>query len=228
MCVIIPAYNEAEGITHLIGEVRKYCSHILVVDDGSQDGTGEVAERAGAEVIRHNKNMGKGVSLGDGFAHVRDQRYGLVITMDGDGQHNPADIPQFIETYQRTGIPMVVGNRMADVHEMPFSRRLVNFLMSRILSNVMHQYVPDTQCGFRLLRGDIIPIVMTHSARFAAESEMLLYVADRGIRIGSVRVKTIYNKKKSSIRPFRDTILFIRMLRQYSRQKKRRRRRMAR
>ena len=219
-CVVIPAYNEERRIAAVVRRVREQVPAAIVVDDGSRDGTAREAEEAGALVLRHETNRGNGAALETGFRYARGKGFDYVITMDGDGQHDPADLPKFVEAYVRTGIPVLVGNRMVDAGGMPWVRRFTNRVMSWLLSREMGQYVPDTQCGYRLLRCDVVPLVSAESTRYAAESEMLLHVADRGIRIDAVPVATIYRDEKSKINPFRDTIRFISMLRRY-RQKKR-------
>jgi hypothetical protein len=135
--------------------------------------------------------------------------------MDGDGQHDPGDIPAFVEAYVRTGTPVLLGNRMDDTRSMPFVRRLTNRFMSWLLSRKMNQAVPDTQSGFRLYRCDAIPEGGCSSERFAAESEILLCIAEKNIVIGAVPIKVIYRDEKSKINPFKDTIRFFRMLRKY-------------
>jgi glycosyltransferase involved in cell wall biosynthesis len=214
-CVIMPAYREQGRIGAVVRRILTHVPAVLVVDDGSQDRTAAEAREAGAEVVQHERNQGKGVALMTGFKWARERRFEAVITMDADGQHNPDDIPRFIEAYERTGIPVLIGNRMADLTGMPWDRRATNKAMSWLLSREMKQYVPDTQCGFRLYRADVIPLVTTESARFAAESEILLHVADRGIRIDAVPVTTIYKDEKSKINPFKDTLRFFRMLHHY-------------
>ena len=214
-CVIIPAFREESRIGAVVRAVREQGLDVVVVDDGSDDRTGAEAEAAGAKVIRHAQNMGKGVALNTGFDVARKSGYNAVITMDADGQHAPAESMKFIEAYVRTGIPVLIGNRMANMENMPRVRRWTNQFMSWMLSRVMGQYVPDTQCGYRLYRCDVLPFVSAHSERFAAESEMLLHVAARGIRIGSVRVSTIYADEKSEINPITDTIRFISMILKY-------------
>ncbi len=219
-CVVIPAYNEERRIAAVVRRAKEQVPAVIVVDDGSRDGTAREAEAAGASVLRHESNRGKGAALETGFRYARGHGFDYVITMDGDGQHDPADLPKFVEAYVRTGIPVLVGNRMADAGQMPWIRRFTNRVMSWLLSRDMGQYVPDTQCGYRLLRCDVVPLVSAESTRYAAESEMLLHVADRGIRIDAVPVATIYRDEKSKINPFRDTIRFIRMLRNYRRKKR--------
>jgi len=219
-CVIVPAYNEERRIAAVVRSVREQVPVVVAVDDGSRDGTAREAEQAGAVVLRHETNRGKGAALETGFRYAREQGYDYVITMDGDGQHDPADLPKFVETYERTGIPVLIGNRMADAGSMPWIRRVTNRVMSWLLSREMAQFVPDTQCGYRLFRCDIVPLVAAESVRYAAESEMLLNVADRGIRIDAVPIATIYRDEKSKINPFCDTVRFIGMLRRYRRRKR--------
>lgn len=218
--VIIPAYMEAGRIGEVVRQACGYAPMVIVVDDGSTDETSAEAQEAGAIVLRHEGNRGKGDALNTGFAYARERRLEFVITMDGDGQHDPTEIPKFVEAYRRTGIPVLIGNRMVDTGGMPWTRRVTNRLMSRLLSRTMDRYVPDTQCGFRLYRCDIIPFVSARSAHFAAESETLIHVTRRGIRIDMVRVRTIYHKRGSRIRPLSDAFRFFRMLWQVQKEKR--------
>lgn len=218
---IIPAYQEWGRIGEVVRAARRHCALVIVVDDGSTDGTGDEARAAGAVVIRHEVNRGKGVALNTGFQAAREHGCEAVITLDADGQHDPNEIPKFIEAYERTGIPVLVGNRMTDPKTMPWVRRWTNRYMSWLLSRLMGQFVPDSQCGYRLYRLDILPFVSAQAERFAAESEILLHIAERNIRMDSVRIRTIYKQQPSKISPFRDTVRFFRMLRQYRRARKR-------
>jgi len=211
-CVIIPAFNEASGIASVVEKTRQFAKHVVVVDDGSTDGTEEKAKAAGAEVIRHERNMGKGASLMSGFAFAREHHCDLVITLDADGQHEPEEILRFLDTYKRTRIPVLIGNRMWNPQSMPLLRRWTNLYMSRLLSRIMKTYLPDTQCGFRLYRSDILPYAPTGSQRFAMESEILLQLALRDFRMDSVRIATIYRGEKSRINPMVDTVRFFLML----------------
>jgi len=219
-CVLIPAYREEKQIANVVKDVLKYCSEVLVVDDGSGDNTAREADEAGALVLQHEQNLGKGAALNTGFRAAIKRECDVVITLDADGQHNPLEIPKFIEAYERTGIPVLVGNRMANTGGMPIIRRWTNKAMSWMLSHEMKQYVPDTQCGYRLYRSDLIPFVEADSCRFAAESEILLHIAARGIQIDSVRISTIYCHAKSSINPVRDTYRFFCMLWAYHKSQK--------
>ena len=214
-CVVVPAFTEERRIGQVVEQIRRHVPLVIVVDDGSADGTATEAEDAGAIVLKHERNEGKGVALQTGFRRAMQEECEVVITMDADGQHNPEDIPKFLEAYQRTGIPVLLGNRMTHLEEMPRIRRWTNRVMSLIISRVMRQYVPDTQCGFRLFRRDVIPFLNVESHRFAAESEMLLHLADRGFRIDSVRVTVIYRDEQSKIHPVSDAVRFFHMLYHY-------------
>ncbi|MBI2437227.1 MAG: glycosyltransferase family 2 protein, partial [Lentisphaerae bacterium] len=218
-CIVIPAYREERKIANVVERVRKYAQAVIVVDDGSPDRTAEQAAASGAVVLRHPRNLGKGAALNTAFHYAREKGFDYLITLDADGQHEPADIPRFIETYERRGCPVLIGNRMDAPGNMPRLRRWTNRLMSAFLSRAMGQNVPDTQCGFRLYRCDVLPSVETQAARFAAESEILLQIASQGVRLESVPITVIYNDELSKINPIRDTFRFFLMLARYYRGK---------
>ena len=222
VCILIPAYREEQRIGAVVREVRDYCPAVVVIDDGSPDDTAKAAAEAGAVVLEHVHNQGKGAALQTGFDHARAQGCDLAITMDADGQHAPSDIPAFLAAYERTHSPVLVGNRMNNVAAMPPLRRFVNRFMSDLLSRVMGQHVPDSQCGFRLYHRSAFPEgpYDAHSKRFAAESEILLRLALQGRKIGAVAIQTIYGDEKSKVNPFTDTFRFFRMLRRFRKIKK--------
>ncbi|MDA0991695.1 MAG: glycosyltransferase family 2 protein, partial [Verrucomicrobia bacterium] len=133
-CVIVPAYHEAGRIGGVVARIRGHCDAIVVIDDGSSDETAAEAEAAGAHVIRHQTNQGKGVALETGFDYAATQGVEFVITMDADGQHDPVHIAEFVDHYRQTALPVIVGSRMADPRTMPLVRRLTNRFMSWLLS----------------------------------------------------------------------------------------------
>lgn len=223
-CVIIPAYREAGRIHAVVTGVRAYLSDVMVVDDGSPDTTAEEAERAGARVIRHEVNKGKGEALNTGFRQARALGFDYVITMDGDGQHAPEDLPGFVQAYLQSGTPVWVGSRMAETRSMPWVRRMTNRVMSWLLSREMGQWVPDTQCGYRLYALSVRPECAAGSGRFAAESEILMELSLRGITIGSLPVATLYGTEQSKIHPVKDALRFFRMLRDFRRRHRHRHR----
>jgi glycosyltransferase involved in cell wall biosynthesis len=211
-CVIVPAYQEGTRIGRVVTEIRKYSASILVIDDGSADDTEKAAREAGAEVIRHPQNRGKGAALNTAFTVAIERGYDFVITMDADGQHAPEDIPAFVGAFKAGAGDVIIGNRMDRAQNMPRGRKMTNAFMSWLLSCEMKQRVPDTQCGYRLFGAKALPFARTESQRFAAESEVLLDMSARGIRFGAAPIKVIYGDEKSKIRPFRDAMRFFRML----------------
>lgn len=217
---LIPAYREEGRIGRVVAAATQQGVQVIVIDDGSRDQTAREAEAAGARVLRHEVNKGKGAALQTGFAYARAQGFQAVITLDADGQHDPLEISKFVEAFERTGIPVLIGNRMGEPKGMPLIRRWTNQFMSWMLSREMGQYVPDTQCGFRLFRCDVLPYVASSSQGFAAESEALLHLSERGIRIASVRVSSIYGDEKSKIHPIPDTVRFFAMILRYRRRRR--------
>ena len=191
---------------------RKYSDRVLVVDDGSADRTAQAAAAAGAEVIRQPENRGKGAALRTGLKALVDRGSDPVIVLDGDGQHDPGEIPAFLAEALRSGAGIVVGNRMAAAESMPFVRYWTNRTMSAILSRLAGEKIPDTQCGYRLLSAETVGKLSFATSNYDTESEMLIEAGRKGVRISSVPVKTIYRGEVSRIRPGRDTVRFLRLL----------------
>ena len=219
-CVIVPAFNEERRIGGVVGDIREYVADVAVVDDGSLDGTGEAAREAGVVVLEHIRNRGKGMALFTGFEWAREEGFDVAITMDADGQHAAEDIPAFLAARERTGAKVVVGNRLGGGGAgMPRARLWTNRWMSRRLSKIMRQWVPDTQCGFRLYAREAFPETAPGrwERRFAAESAELVRLALAGMRIESVEVRTIYGDERSKIRPVRDAVRFWWMLGRFRR-----------
>jgi len=209
--VILPALNEAGRVGKVVTSLRTLGLLIIVVDDGSADGTGAEAEAAGALVLRHDAPRGKGEALRSGIAEALRRGVNSVVTMDADGQHRAEDVRKFVMYHERTGIPVLIGNRMTRPERMPLLRRTTNYIMSWLLNRYLHQYVPDSQNGFRLYSGSVLPLVMPRATGFAAESEILLNIDRLGFRIDSVPVPVIYGTERSKIKPVGDTIRFLKM-----------------
>ncbi|MEP6810129.1 MAG: glycosyltransferase family 2 protein, partial [Chthoniobacterales bacterium] len=208
VAAIIPAYREEKHIGEVAERTLRQLDHVLVVDDGSDDATAANARAVGAEVIVHEQNSGKGEAIKTGLRHWLERGFQHVIILDGDGQHPPEEISRFIAAAVR-GAQLLVGNRMSDVREMPFVRRLVNRYMSRRISRVCGQEIPDSQCGFRMLHASVIPELLGGTERFDYETEMLIKVSRKGFRIDAVPVSTVYLDEVSSIHPVRDTLRFL-------------------
>jgi glycosyltransferase involved in cell wall biosynthesis len=214
VAAIIPAYFEEKHVGDVVDRTLKQLDHVLVVDDGSTDATVANARAAGAEVIVHEKNRGKGETIKSGFRYWLERGLSHVIILDGDGQHLPEEISRFIAA-ATTGAELLIGTRMNDVRDMPLVRRIANRYMSNRISKVCGQEIPDTQCGFRMVSAKVIPDLLLGTAHFEYETEMLIVVSRKGYRIGAVPVSTVYSDEVSSINPVRDTIRFLKMIRRY-------------
>jgi glycosyltransferase involved in cell wall biosynthesis len=216
VAALIPAFLEETLIADVVRRSLFQLDHVVVVDDGSADATASRAESAGAEVIRHPVNSGKGAAIKTGLRALTARGFLYCLILDGDGQHLPEEIPRFLGAANETHSHLLVGNRMSDTRTMPFVRRMTNSFMSGTISRLCGQPIPDTQCGFRMIHADLAPHLDCPSNAYEYETEMLLIAARRGFRISPVPITTIYGDEKSKIRPVRDTIRFLRLIRRYS------------
>src|SRR5690606_5658822 len=157
----------------VVAGVRRFLPRVYVVDDGSGDASGALAAEAGATVISHVHSLGKGAALQAGLIRAGSDGFAWVITLDGDGQHRPADLPRFLDAAE-AGADLVVGNRMANSRGMPLIRLAVNRWMSRRLSTLARLHLPDSQCGYRLLRLGACSGLHFGCRHFEFESEMLI------------------------------------------------------
>jgi glycosyltransferase involved in cell wall biosynthesis len=217
VAAVIPAYLEEKHIGEVVRRTLAQLANVIVVDDGSTDATAANARTAGAEVIVHEQNQGKGASIKSGFRHWLERGATYVIILDGDGQHLPEEIERFLEAAARGIGELLIGTRMDDVRDMPLLRRAVNRYMSRKISRACGQDIPDTQCGFRMVHRSIIPDLLGGTERFDYETEMLILASRAGCRVASVPISTVYSDEVSSIHPVRDTIRFFKLMRRYKR-----------
>jgi len=212
VCVLIPALNEEKSIGEVVRRCLIQAQGVLVMDDGSTDATAARAREAGGDVIRCEHNRGKGAVLREGFAEVLRRGWPALIVLDGDGQHEPESIPDFVRKAGEGKAGVVIGNRMVDSGKMPPVRRWTNRIMSSLLSKLIGQRIPDTQCGFRLISREVLDSLELTTSNYDTESEILLQAARRGFTVASVPIKTIYLDQESKIRPGRDTIRFFRLI----------------
>lgn len=219
VAAIIPAYLEEKHIGDVVRRTLKQLPNVVVVDDGSADGTGEEARKAGADVIVHEQNRGKGESIKSGFRYWLEHGATYAIVLDGDGQHLPEEIPNFLAAAESSAAKVLIGTRMNNVRDMPLVRRAVNRYMSRKISRACRQEIPDTQCGFRMVHRDVIPALLGGTERFDYETEMLIVASRAGCRIASVPISTVYSDEVSSIHPVRDTLRFFQLMRRYKQSK---------
>lgn len=202
---VIPCFNEAANIAGVVRGVSRFSADVIVVDDGSADATAERAGAAGAEVLRHPKNLGKGAALRTGLHRARERGFAWALTLDGDGQHAPEDSPAFFACAERTGAALVTGDRMGHPTAMPWLRRQVNRRMTRRLARLTGVPLADTQCGFRLVNLEAWSGLVLSTRRFEVESEMLVAFLAAGYQVESVPVQVIYTAGPSRIHPLVDT-----------------------
>jgi glycosyltransferase involved in cell wall biosynthesis len=212
---IIPAYLEEKHIGDVVRRTLQQLANVVVVDDGSSDATAGTARKAGADVIVHEQNRGKGESIKSGFRYWLEHGATYVVILDGDGQHLPEEIERFLAAASAGLGELLIGTRMNDVRDMPLLRRMVNRYMSRKISRACGQDIPDTQCGFRMVHRSVIPNLLGGTARFDYETEMLILASRAGCRIASVPISTVYSDEVSSIHPVRDTLRFFKLMRRY-------------
>ena len=209
-CAVIPAFDAEATIGEVVRLVKAQGLSVVVIDDGSRDQTASVASRHGALVISHLRNQGKGCALRTGFTYALRERYDGVVTLDGDGQHDPTEIPQLIHASEHQHAGLVLGDRMANGPAMPRLRRWTNALMSAMVSSMVRQPIPDSQCGFRFIRKEVLETIPLRARRFDIETELVIRAAVRQWKIFSVPVRSIYHRHhRSHIRPLRDAARFF-------------------
>jgi len=223
---VIPAYQDEKHIGEIVRRTRERLDHVLVVDDGSSDHTAQRAREAGAEVIVHDQNRGKGEAIKTGLGRWLaaagpsggglDREVTWVSLLDSDGQHLPEEIDRFMAAAVSATQPtFFIGNRMSNLTGMPFIRRVVNRYMSKRISRLCGQKIPDTQCGFRMLNQQLIPELLGGGDRFDYETEVLIIASRKGYEIESVPITTVYSDQVSKIRPLRDAIRFFQLMWRY-------------
>lgn len=212
-CVLMPVFNGEKTIEPVIEKIRKFTGDIIVVNDGSLDNTSRILEKLSLRVISHPVNKGKGMSLRTGFDYVvKETSFDYVLVLDADGQHDPKFIPLFLEAAQKSDFDIIIGSRMRNLSSMPLIRRLTNKTMSFIISKIARQDIPDSQCGYRLIKRKVIEKIELKSSNFETESEILIKASEKKFKIGSIEISTIYSGQKSSINSIVDTIRFFKML----------------
>jgi glycosyltransferase involved in cell wall biosynthesis len=198
--VIIPCYNEEITIGSMVLKAKRYVDTVVVVDDGSKDNTGEIATDAGAIVISHPKNKGKSSAIKTGFQYALKNGFDYVVTIDGDGQHNPDEIPMILTELQTNGHDIVIGTRFGPGTEMPLWRKIGKRTLDYATSFGNGGYITDSQSGFRGFSKKAVECLVSrlNGEAFSVESEQLITAHDLKLKIGNVRVTCKYKGLKTS------------------------------
>ena len=191
--VCIPAYNEQKLIREVVKKCLKVSDQVVVCDDGSTDNTYEEADAAGAHVIRHDKNIGKGEALRSLFKFAIHSKNDIIVTIDGDGQFLPEEIPKLVTDIEQKNSDIVIGYRFDDATDMPNYRRFGNKILDRMANMATEISVRDTQSGYRAYSKDVIEKLDFKINGFGADVEILIDAAKKGVRISEQKVTVIYN-----------------------------------
>jgi len=197
---IIPCFNEEQSIGSVILKTKRYVNQVLVVDDGSSDETKRIAQEAGATVISHRKNRGKGAAIRTGFQYALENDFEYVVTIDGDGQHNPLEIPALLENVIHNGHDVSIGFRVGNNSEMPLWRRVGKRVLDYTTSMGTGGFITDSQCGFRAFNRKAIEAITPKlkGDAFSVESEQLIKAHESGLKVVNTNVTCKYKDLKTS------------------------------
>ncbi len=199
---LIPAFNEEKELSKVIQETLKYTDDVLVIDDGSSDNTGQIATDNGAHLIKHPQNMGKGVALKSGFEYINKLDYDIIITIDGDSQHNPQEIPKLIDAIKE-GADFVNGSRYMNGPEenTPAYRRIGQQVLDKATNISTGLKITDSQSGFRAFNKKACQCFKFHNTGFGIESEMLADAAEANLKIVEIPITVRYDVDGSTKDP---------------------------
>ncbi len=200
----IPAYNEGPTIGSVVLKARQFASEVVVIDDGSTDDTAETAALAGAHVIHHARNLGKGMAIRSAWVYAREREVEAVVLIDGDHQHDPSDIPRLLEPILSGKADVVLGVRWGKTSGMPLYRRIgkraLDYATATAKKNGM---LTDSQCGFRVFSSRALSVIEPTDNGLSIESQMLVEAQDSNLRIQEVNIDARYDLDGSTVSPGR-------------------------
>jgi glycosyltransferase involved in cell wall biosynthesis len=196
----IPALDKEKTIAKVVIKSMMHVDRVVVCDDGSKDMTGEIAERLGAEVIRHDRNMGYGAALASLFGRAREIGADAMVTLDADMQHNPEDIPRLVKPVLDDEADIVVGSRLLDERgkQIPKGRRFGIKAITKLANAASYKELTDAQSGFRAYSRKAIMLITPTELGMGASTQILLKAKEKGLRIKEVPIKVSYNVEKPS------------------------------
>lgn len=213
LLIAIPCYQGARRVGEVVRGALSSGLPVVVVDDGSSDDSSRVAEEAGALVLRHPANQGKGAALATAFAHAARAGARAVLSMDADGQHDPAEIPKLVAAHRSDPRAVVIGTRSFAPEDMPRRSRIGNRVSTWWISKFAGRPHADTQSGFRVYPRALFAAAPLRSTRFETETELLLHAAKMGLPLIEVPIQTLYGPDHvTHFRGFRDTLRVIRLV----------------
>jgi glycosyltransferase involved in cell wall biosynthesis len=195
----MPAYNEERSIARMVLGCQKYVDCVVVVDDGSSDATAEIAERMGAQVVRHEKNDGYGAALRTSFEMARTMHADRMVIIDSDGQHDPSEISKLLEPLNRN-VDLVIGSRFCNGHgnNIPAYRRIGMKVLDAATNTAGGTKISDTQSGFRAYGKRAIDRIRIDGDGMSAGSEILLQIKDNNLKVEEVEIHCSYDVERAS------------------------------
>ena len=188
---LIPAYNEATTIAEVIKRTKPFVDRVIVIDDGSSDETKKIAKESGAYVVSHSMNRGLGAAIGTGMEVAKRLNADVAVTLDADGQHDPSEIPRFVDALEE-GAEMVVGSRMLTRTGMPWYRQVANFLGNIVTFILFGMWVTDSQSGFRAFSRRALEQLEVRTNRMAVSSELIAQAKQKRLRFAEIPIRAIY------------------------------------
>lgn len=207
LIAVVPAFNEARFISNVIHSAKKYVDKVIVIDDGSTDDTQEIARKCGAVVHSNEKNVGKWFALKKGFSLALEMEADIVITIDGDGQHNPHEIPKFLNALLNEA-DVAIGVRKYK-GKMPIIRKISNYLTTSIINSLFSLKISDSQCGYRAYSRKAIKNLEISSEGYEGETESIIRLGKTSLIIDEIPIQTLYGIEISKMSTVRDTWRFL-------------------
>jgi len=206
--VLIPSYNAAKTVGNVVREAKQYVPDVVVINDGSRDDTAAVARAAGAEVVDHPQNRGKGGALKTGFAYAIQHGYDVVITLDADGQHLPREIPKFLRAREEMKGDLIIGGRSHLFDQMLPRRRLANRFSAWTIAKASKTGITDSQSGFRLYSANMLRNIRLRTEGFDLESEVIVRAGVGGFKVITIPIDLgfVDGISTSHYKPLKDTL----------------------